>query len=164
MDTNTHGQAKALDIPTDSAQLDGIRRAVFRASGVRPALKTRQYAEQIARNYPETVAVVERYLDRRKFFDLSNELVLAPFDVLRQACFYLPWALLEEDDVPSGIKCQVAYNSLLDQIKAFDKTLLQVYRLEAEDEDAWAAWEVLKGSFRTYFATIPERERVGLYL
>ena len=33
-----------------------------------------------------------------KFSQLDNALVIAPFDDVKQAAFYLPWAVVKEDE------------------------------------------------------------------
>lgn len=160
----TTAAEEQVPVPTDAAELDAIRTTVFRSSGVRPALPTRAYAEQLADNYPKAMAQIASYLDRSRYRELSNELVLPPFDVLRQACFYLPWALLEEDAVTEGIATQIKYNTLLDSIKAFDANLLAAARLQVDDEVVEESFAMLQRNYVAFFNTIPARYRVGLGL
>lgn len=136
-----------------------------------------------------------------------------------QACFYLPWALLEDDDIRGGIRSQVrllyirravkvcgqvkttryvvwggcwikiklqrvpcsplksaaitspsipsdprqiAYNTLLEQIKAFDRNLQNAARLLVDDDIVYESWALVLASLDTFWDSIPAKYKAGL--
>lgn len=151
----------ALDpLLADPAEQEALKRAIFANSGVKPALTTAQYARRILLLRSEVVDFLLQGVARRDYRALSNNLVLAPVDDMRQACFFLPWALLEEDRVAEGLRCQLAYNELLSSLKAFDSTLLAAARYQVEEDLVGVALRDFVLRLDRFIATIPKEYRV----
>ena len=64
------------------------------ASPVRPALKAQAYVALIRRTKEPALQELRRKLGSSDYHALSEALFLSPFDDLRQACYFLPWAVL----------------------------------------------------------------------
>jgi hypothetical protein len=53
--------------------------------------ETRALEKQIEKNRAEAFATLATLAESLKFSQLDNELLIAPFDDVKQAAFYLPW-------------------------------------------------------------------------
>jgi len=60
-------------------------------SYVKPALPLDAYLQQLERSRGEAFASMQRSIEQADYRSLSNNLVLAPFDDVRQALFFIPW-------------------------------------------------------------------------
>jgi hypothetical protein len=80
-------------------------------------------------------------------------------EIPSQACFFLPWKLLEDEYVKEGIRLQIKYNTLLEATKAFDATLLAVARLQADEELVDESFRLLVVALDDFIATVPAQFR-----
>jgi hypothetical protein len=58
---------------------------------VKPALPLDAYLQQLQRSRAQAFASMQRSIEQADYRSLSNNLVLAPFDDVRQALFFIPW-------------------------------------------------------------------------
>lgn len=61
------------------------------ASNVVPALSVPQYLDRLGIARVQAWQEIRDCIESGKFRNLSDSLVLAPFDDVRQCAFYLPW-------------------------------------------------------------------------
>ena len=74
-------------------------------------------------------------VERQKFMELSNTLVLAPIDDLRQFVLYIPAALLKEGKRQEAIGSRKAYTDYLRELKLLDELAQKASRFDADEED-----------------------------
>jgi hypothetical protein len=67
-------------------------------------------------------------------------LVQPPFDDVRQACFYIPWALLQSDDFTAAVAARKEYVEFIDHVHA-----LATIALKAADGEPGADMQVGDG-------------------
>lgn len=70
---------------------------------------TPQYVAQIQIAAPQAWDEIESNLDAGRYRQQSLQLVLPPFDTVRQAAFFVPWVLLRADDERRATASQEAY-------------------------------------------------------
>ena len=73
-----------------------------------------------------------------KFSQLDNELLIAPFDDVKQAAFYLPWALVTLDEDAGG-KTQRAWLTFRERLIRLDAVAVDAARYQADEEEVLAA-------------------------
>lgn len=90
------------------------------------------------------------------WIELSQVLVQPPFDDVRQACFYIPWALLQSDDFTAAVAARKAYVDFIDHVHA-----LAAIALKAADGVPGAGVQVqqsfllLNASVDAFLAAVP---------
>ena len=67
--------------------------------------------------------------------ELSNTLVIAPIDDLRQFVLYIPAALLKEGKRQEAIGSRKAYTDYLRELKLLDELAQKASRFDADEED-----------------------------
>lgn len=87
---------------------------------------------------------------------MDNELVLAPFDDVKQACFYLPWALVKDDE-EAGILCQRAWLLFRENLLSLDTVAIDASRYQADEDDVFRAIAALEKSLDGILTTVPAR-------
>ncbi|KAK9827999.1 hypothetical protein WJX81_007449 [Elliptochloris bilobata] len=110
----------------------------MRGANVVPALQPSGYLRLIAASRPAAEQTIARQIDEGRFAELSNSLVLPPVDDLRQAAFFLPYALLRTN-ADSALAAKEAYGELLARLKALDGAAIAAAHYQAEEVEVAAA-------------------------
>ena len=100
-----------------------------------PALSSEEYANKIQSTRTEAWNVALDLIDRQRFMELSNTLVLPPIDDLRQFVLYIPSALLKEGKRQEAIGSRKAYTDYLRELKILDELAQKASRFDADEED-----------------------------
>lgn len=74
-------------------------------------------------------------MEDNKYTDLSNNLVLAPVDDIRQSVLYIPSALLKEGKRQEAIGSRKAYTDYIRELKRLDELAQKASRFDADEED-----------------------------
>jgi hypothetical protein len=122
---------------------------------VRPALPAPSYVATLRRKRDETLSSLRALSDSGDFKGLSDSLVLSPFDDVRQACFYLPWAVVAQDEA-AGTRLETEWQKVRVQWMNLDATALAAARFEKEDSDVSQAIDGFAQALDAYEAAIPE--------
>jgi hypothetical protein len=91
-----------------------------------------------------------------EYHALSESLFLSPFDDLRQACYFLPWAVLAEGDETSGVQLEDAYVGVRAAWKAIDDAALAADRGLGDDNSVEGAIRSFENAVVGLEAAIPE--------
>mmetsp|Transcript_42108 Transcript_42108/g.51096 ORF Transcript_42108/g.51096 Transcript_42108/m.51096 type:complete len:236 (+) Transcript_42108:143-850(+) len=126
----------------------------FAGSYVKPSLSVAEYMARVEAVRGEALGHVEDLIDKGKYGLLNTDLVLSPFDDIRQALFYTPWVLLKYDEA-AGIQAQLAYLRFLDKLKDLDRVSYSASRYEAEPEEVDASFTALVNALDDFIAAIP---------
>jgi hypothetical protein len=137
----------------DDQDDERARAAFFAGSSIVPALKVPQYLERISYAWPLTLEAVDRYVEAGKFKELSESLVLAPFDDVRQAAFYIPYALAPYD-IAAAQRSRAAYDDFLEDTKRLFSTAQAAAAFQGEEEDVIAAFQALSGSLNNFLQAV----------
>ena len=129
------------------------------ASPVRPALKAQAYVALIQRTKEPALQELRRLLGAADYHALSEALFLSPFDDLRQACYFLPWAVLAEGDEANGVRLEDAYVLVRGAWKAVDDAAIAAERGLGDDDAVEAAIGAFASAVGGLEAAIPERLR-----
>ena len=121
---------------------------------VRPALPAAAYVKQLRANRAPALADLRRRIDAGDFTGVSLALFVSPFDDLRQACFFLPWAVVTTDE-PAGVALQEKYIALRATWKGIDDAALSAARYQADAEDVSAAVAAFESALEALEAAIP---------
>ena len=78
---------------------------------------------------------MEGLAEDNKYTDLSNSLVLAPVDDIRQSVLYIPSALLKEGKRQEAVGSRKAYTDYLRELKRLDELAQKATRFDADEED-----------------------------
>ncbi|KAI8474444.1 MAG: hypothetical protein J3K34DRAFT_518182 [Monoraphidium minutum] len=129
------------------------------SSPVIPALTLPQYMDELAAAAPAAWDEIEANLEAGRFRQQSLQLVLPPFDTVRQAAFYSPWVLLRAGDEAGGAAAQEAYMRFKDATVAFDERLIAAAaraatNYDGDDGDVWAAYSALRGALDDFVGTV----------
>ena len=76
---------------------------------VRPALSPAAYARIIRDQHDIVISLLRELAQRGAFTELSLSLVLPPFDAFRQACYFIPWALVPVNEA-AGTELERIYS------------------------------------------------------
>ena len=68
-----------------------LRRSILLSSNVVPALSVTDYLNRIAAARTQAWQDIRNSIEGGRYRQLSDSLVLSPFDDVRQCAFYLPW-------------------------------------------------------------------------
>ena len=121
---------------------------------VRPALPAQAYVKEIRRRREETLQSLRAYAQAGQFKELSDSLVLSPFDDLRQACFYLPWAVVSLDEV-AGTELEGAWQTVRSAWENLYTVSLAAARFEGDEPEVRAAIDTFEQAVYAYQAKIP---------
>ncbi|KAK3276165.1 hypothetical protein CYMTET_15747 [Cymbomonas tetramitiformis] len=128
-------------------------------SYVKPALTVGEYLQEIQLNRKEAIDSMLNDVDMGRSQDLyrlSGNLLVAPFDDVRQSIFYLPWALVKEDG-EAGLVAQKHYLVFMERLRQLDRTVLDAARYQAEEKDVIAAIRALDQSIDDFVCDIPQK-------
>jgi hypothetical protein len=145
----------------DDASRDGETDAEedpWEGSYVKPALSVREYVEEIDKERDAAFATLRALCASSKFAALSNELVLAPTDDVRQAAYYLPWALVKLDE-DAGVATQRAWSEMRDALTYLDATAIDASRYDAEEEDVMAGIDRVERALDALVDSVPAAYR-----
>jgi hypothetical protein len=121
---------------------------------VRPARPAQAYVKEIARRREETLQSLRGYAAAGQFKELSDSLVLSPFDDLRQACFYLPWAVVPLDEA-AGTELEGAWEAVRAGWMNLDTVSLAAARFDGDEPEVTAAIDAFQRALDAYQARIP---------
>jgi hypothetical protein len=111
-------------------------------------------APQLRTNRPLAFAQLRRLIADGDFAGISVELVLGPFDALRQACYFLPWAVVRADEA-AGTSLQDGYIVLRAAWKGLDDAAIEAARFQADEADVTAALNAFESALDAFEARIP---------
>ncbi len=77
---------------------------------------------------------IARRISGGEWIQLSQLLVQPPFDDVRKAAFYIPWALLQEDNYQAAIACRKSYLDFVDHLHD-----LATVRMSGQEQACWHA-------------------------
>lgn len=100
-----------------------------------PALSSQEYAVKINNSRGDAWAEMYDLVDRQRFMELSNNLVLPPIDDIRQFVLYIPSALLKEGKRQEAVGSRRAYTDYLRELKVLDDLAQKASRFDADEED-----------------------------
>ena len=89
-----------------------------------------------------------------QFKELSDSLVLSPFDDLRQSCYYLPWAVVSFDEA-AGTELEGAWEAVRAAWVNLDTVSLAAARFDGDEPEVSAAIDTFQRALDAYQATIP---------
>jgi len=130
----------------------------FEGVYVKPALSLQAYLDQIDVDRATAFDEMRTDIETGKFTHLSNSLVIAPFDNVKQALFFIPWVVLRgggDGDEEAGMRVQLAYLDFKDRLIALDQAAMDAARYQVEDQVVTDALEALDNSIDTFLAKIP---------
>ena len=113
---------------------------------------------QIEKERGEAFSTLRRLADGLKFGQLDNELLVAPFDDVKQAAYYLPWALVRRDE-PAGVAAQNAWLAFRERLLELDAVAVAATRYEADEDDVLLAISRLERALDDVILAVPERFR-----
>lgn len=119
-----------------------------------PALTIPQYLSKIEYAAPKAWDEIENNLDYGRYRLQSDLLVLPPFDDVRQAAFYLPWVVLQQDE-EAALQCQNAYLQFKDAIMYFDDRLVAAGRAQADAQQVADAYAAVRLALERFLQTVP---------
>lgn len=86
----------------------------------------------------------------------SQLLQEAPFDAVRQACFYIPWALLQSDDFDAAVAARKAYVDYIDHVHALAGIALKAADgVPGADLQVQQAFTLMNASLNAFLAAVP---------
>jgi len=118
--------------------------------------ETRAFEKQIEKNRAEAFATLATLAESLKFSQLDNELLIAPFDDVKQAAFYLPWALVKLDE-DAGVKTQRAWLTFRERLIRLDAVAVDAARYQADEEEVLAAIAELESALDALVREVPAR-------
>lgn len=129
------------------------RARFFGGANVVPALDVPEYLARIANAWPTALQLFSDYMEAGQYKELSESLFLSPFDDVRQAAFYIPYALARED-VTAAFRSRSAYDAFLNDIKQLYATAQAAATYQGEEEDVEASVQSLSDSLQLFLATV----------
>eukprot|EP00878_Enallax_costatus_P017598 GHUV01018490.1.p1 GENE.GHUV01018490.1~~GHUV01018490.1.p1 ORF type:complete len:191 (+),score=60.56 GHUV01018490.1:76-573(+) len=123
-------------------------------------LSVQAYLQILQESRRASWPIIAQKISAGDWIALSQVLVQPPFDDVRQACFYIPWALLQSDDFTAAVAARKAFVDFIDHVHA-----LATIALKADDEVPGAAVQVqqsfllLNASVDAYLSAVPKKYR-----
>lgn len=121
---------------------------------VRPARPAQAYVKEISRRREDTLQSLRAFAAAGQFKELSDSLVLSPFDDLRQSCYYLPWAVVSFDEA-AGTELEGAWEAVRAAWVNLDTVSLAAARFDGDEPEVSAAIDTFQRALDAYQATIP---------
>eukprot|EP00884_Botryococcus_braunii_P011295 jgi/Botrbrau1/20166/Bobra.0173s0064.1 len=140
--------ASAEDISEEAA-----RARFFGGANIVPALGVPEYLQRIANAWPPALRVLQDYVEGGQYKELSESLFLSPFDDVRQAAFYIPYALARED-VTAAVRSRSAYEAFLDDVKQLYATAQAAAAYQGEEQDVELSVQSLSASLQSFLRTL----------
>ena len=109
---------------------------------------------QIQKERGAAFETLRRLAINLKFSQLDNELLLAPFDDVKQAAFFLPWALVKLDET-AGVDAQNAHLRFRERLVELDATAIDATRYVADEDDVLAAVSRVEAALDDIIAAVP---------
>ena len=121
---------------------------------VRPALPAAAYMKQLRLQRPAALAELRRLIEAGDFSGVSAALFIAPFDDVRQAAFYLPWAVVATNQA-GGTELENRWIALRAAWKGIDDAAISAARFAADEAEVTAALDAFVKALDEYEAAIP---------
>jgi len=119
---------------------------------VRPALPASAYAATIRRKRAEVLAQLRQLDANGDYEGIKLALFISPFDDLRQACYFLPWAVVASDEA-AGTALEDAYLSVRAAWKGLDDSAVAA----SQDESKEGGVSVAVAAFETALTEFERR-------
>ena len=121
---------------------------------VRPALPAAAYVKQLRAQREPALAELRRLIEAGEFNGVSAALFIAPFDDVRQAAFYLPWAVVASNQA-AGTELENRWIALREAWKGIDDAAISAARFAADEAEMTAALDAFVRALDAYEAAIP---------
>ena len=127
-------------------------------SDTRPRPPSPSTASQIATSRGPAFEELRELTDQLKFSQLNNALVIAPFDDVRQSAYFLPWALVKDDE-DAGVAAQRRWLDFRERLIQLDETSIDAGRREADETDVGRCVDRLEAALDELIAAVPTSRR-----
>lgn len=114
-----------------------------------PALAVPDYVSRIEFNFDAAKSAMANLVSVGKYKQASEALMLFPFDVLRQSCFYLPYAVAKYD-TEAGERMKLCWLDVKSTGETFDRTMMAAARGNADEEEVIDAFKALWTALEVY--------------
>jgi hypothetical protein len=121
---------------------------------VRPALPASAYVKQIRAQKPAALAELRRLIDAGDFAGVSVALFIAPFDDVRQSCYFLPWAVVATNEAVGTI-LEERYIDVREAWKGLDDAAISAARFATDAAEVTAALDTFERALERFEAEIP---------
>jgi hypothetical protein len=128
---------------------------------VTPDLSIQAYVQILMRARRQAFPLIAKSIAASDFIGLAEMVPKRPIDDLRQAAFYIPWALLQLDDYTSSVACRKAYIDVLTHIQDIEQIAVAASQQGATATQVQQAFLLLSATLDTYIATIPAKYVTG---
>lgn len=139
--------------------LDGkeLSKRLTAGPGAISTLEVTDYIQQLNKARRDSWPRIAQKISSGEYVTLSQMLIISPFEDVRQACLYIPFALQQRDDVLAAEACRKAYVDFIDHVHDLDRISLAASRSEADPNQVQQAFMLLSASLDTYIASIPSK-------
>jgi hypothetical protein len=137
-------------------RLEGHSHDALGRSGLANILSLHHFRCQIEKNRAAAFATLTTLAESLKFSQLDNELLIAPFDDVKQAAFYLPWALVKLDE-DAGVKTQRRWLTFRERLINLDAVAVDAARYQADEEEVLFAIAELESALDELLSDVPAR-------
>jgi chaperonin GroL len=139
------GRAKRVFIDKDNTTIvDG--------AGQKAAIDGR--VKQIRAQKPAALAELRRRIDAGDFAGVSVALFIAPFDDVRQSCYFLPWAVVATNEAVGTI-LEERYIDVREAWKGLDDAAISAARFATDAAEVTAALDTFERALERFEAEIP---------
>mmetsp|Transcript_29242 Transcript_29242/g.95298 ORF Transcript_29242/g.95298 Transcript_29242/m.95298 type:complete len:109 (+) Transcript_29242:176-502(+) len=104
---------------------------------------------------PKSFSEMQERVDKGKFSEVGVALLVSPFSDVREALFYLPYALAAEGSPESGAAAEEHWVRFRERMILFDQLAEDAARYQAEDEDVQTALSALRTEYMAYIDALP---------
>ena len=112
---------------------------------------------QIQKERGAAFETLRRLAINLKFSQLDNELLLAPFDDVKQAAFFLPWASSSSTKPPASRAKRLP--PIPERLVELDATAIDATRYVADEDDVLAAVSRVEAALDDIIAAVPALAR-----
>lgn len=113
---------------------------------VRAALSPNQYLDIIKASSPSAFAGLQNLIERGKYKEACEELLIGQADAVIQAVFFLPWAYLEQGKEDHAIKALALSDQFKAKVDQFNRAARLAGSFVGEEEDVFRSLAEMKDS------------------
>ncbi|GAX73147.1 hypothetical protein CEUSTIGMA_g600.t1 [Chlamydomonas eustigma] len=135
--------AASIELPIPSKATS--REEDLSSAFVIPALSETQYIDKIRAARPNAMRQLSELIERGRYKDAAESLVLYPFDDVAQSAFYLPWAILKNDEI-RATEVKLSYDKFSKALRGFEKKCREAASYRTEDDEVEDAFLSLNSS------------------
>eukprot|EP01024_Parvocaulis_polyphysoides_P069504 TRINITY_DN8514_c0_g1_i1.p1 TRINITY_DN8514_c0_g1~~TRINITY_DN8514_c0_g1_i1.p1 ORF type:complete len:269 (-),score=31.50 TRINITY_DN8514_c0_g1_i1:155-934(-) len=155
LNSQSFAEEKVEDLDIQDLLDQELKESILLNSNVVPAKKVREYLSIIQTQQEKTWNLIEQQIEDEDYANLSNNLVISPFDDLKQAAFYIPFQMINEDvELSLAVKSREAYTN-------FDKSFNQFVRIvnlasiyQAEQDEVQQQYLQLRQAFYEFLRLV----------